>query len=105
MTATADDLRRAMGRTAPRCQEEWPVLFRRHCLARGFDPLTMPDGELTFLFDQFDRRMCKGMRLRDNFGLTDREIGNYRCRAAISTYEALPATKAERRERRRRGRP
>ena len=106
MTTAAYDLRRAMGRAAPRCQEEWPVVFRRHCLARGFDPLTMPDGELTFLWDQFDRRMCRGMRLGDNFGLTDREIGNYRCRLAVSTHEALNSmTKAERRERRKRGRP
>ena len=107
MTDTAPDLRRLMRRPEPRHQEDWRIVLRRHLMmAKAFDPLALPDHELERLAAGVDKRRCQGMRLRDNMDLAYREVQSWLCRQAADRFDADNAlTKAERRERRRRGRP
>lgn len=91
-------LRERMRAEAPRRQESPERVLWRHCQRRrGYDVTTLPDAELLQLWDDFDRRRCNGMTLRDNLEQAARDLLHARQRQAFSTYDADAKDKAERR--------
>lgn len=82
------DIKNKMQSDKPIDQECPERLIYRRCKMRYLDPvISMTNLEIFIMLNEFDRRLCSGMNLRDNFIELDKYINKVKCRIVIEEHD------------------